>query len=189
LIPRNPFCLAKSIPKLLKRFQIRAHIFLLNARQKLLALFECAQKKYLSLFFLFILSFSYIQNHIHTVQSFISIRRGLSPFLHCLLLRGKLLPGVPSWDLNSGLPYSRPAHYQLSHICTQLAIARVQSLVLTLSRDFITTTAEAIFVNLSRNPGIDSQPGGLVRQPYLSYLPTRLHRLSESILGIDSWAP
>ncbi len=27
---------------------------------------------------------------------------------------GKNLPGVPSRDLNSGLPYSRPAHYQLS---------------------------------------------------------------------------
>ncbi len=34
--------------------------------------------------FLFILSFSYIHNHIHTVHSFSSIRRGLSPFLHCL---------------------------------------------------------------------------------------------------------
>ncbi len=34
--------------------------------------------------FLFILSFSYIHNHIHTVYSFIYIRRGLSPFLHCL---------------------------------------------------------------------------------------------------------
>ncbi len=34
--------------------------------------------------FLFILSLSYIHNHIHTVHSFISIRRGLSPFLHCL---------------------------------------------------------------------------------------------------------
>ncbi len=33
-------------------------------------------------------------------------------------LRGKNLPGVPSRDLNSGLPYSRPAHYQLSHAAT-----------------------------------------------------------------------
>ncbi len=45
--------------------------------------------------FLFILSYSvsYIYNHIHTVYSSISIRRGLSPFLHCLLLRWKNLLG------------------------------------------------------------------------------------------------
>ncbi len=35
-------------------------------------------------------------------------------FIACSF-RGKNLPGVPSRDLNSGLPYSRPAHYQLSH--------------------------------------------------------------------------
>jgi hypothetical protein len=28
-----------------------------------------------------------------------------------------------------------------------------------------------VFVNLLRSPGIDSQPGGPVRQPYLSYRP------------------
>ncbi len=39
------------------------------------------------------------------------------------------------------------------------------------------------FVNLLRSPGIDSQPGGPVRQPYLSYRPARLHRLVESLLG------
>jgi hypothetical protein len=42
-----------------------------------------------------------------------------------------------------------------------------------------------------KEPGIDSQPGGLVRQPYLLYRLARLHRLAESnprnqILGIDS---
>jgi hypothetical protein len=37
-----------------------------------------------------------------------------------------------------------------------------------------------VFVNLLRSPGIDSQPGGPVRQPYLKYWPTRLHRLAES---------
>jgi hypothetical protein len=30
--------------------------------------------------------YNHIHNHIHTVHSSISIRRGLSPFLHCLLL-------------------------------------------------------------------------------------------------------
>jgi hypothetical protein len=40
---------------------------------------------------------------------------------------------------------------------------------------------EPLFVNLLRSPGIDSQPGGPVRQPYLTYRPDRLHRLAESI--------
>jgi hypothetical protein len=34
---------------------------------------------------------------------------------------------------------------------------------------------------LLRSPGIDSQPGGPVRRPYLLYWPARLHRLAESI--------
>ncbi len=37
--------------------------------------------------------------------------------------------------------------------------------------------AEPVFVN----PGIDSQPGGLQRQPYLTYRPAGLHGLAESI--------
>ncbi len=45
---------------------------------------------------------------------------------------------------------------------------------------------EPVFVNLLRSPGIDAQPGGPVRQPYLTYWPARLHRLAESIPGIDS---
>jgi hypothetical protein len=40
---------------------------------------------------------------------------------------------------------------------------------------------EPVFVNLLRSPGICSQPGGPVRQPYLLYQPTRLHRLAELI--------
>ncbi len=40
---------------------------------------------------------------------------------------------------------------------------------------------EPKFVNFFRSPGIDSQPGGPVRQHYLTYRPTRLHRLAESI--------
>ncbi len=47
---------------------------------------------------------------------------------------------------------------------------------------------EPEFVNLLRSPGIDSQPGGLVRQNYLTYRPARLHRLVELILPSDSWA-
>ncbi len=40
---------------------------------------------------------------------------------------------------------------------------------------------EPEFVNLLRSPGIDSQPGGPMRQPYLTYRPASLHRLAESI--------
>jgi hypothetical protein len=39
---------------------------------------------------------------------------------------------------------------------------------------------EPVFVDLSRRPGIDSQPGGPVRY-LLSYWPARLHRLAKSI--------
>ncbi len=41
--------------------------------------------------------------------------------------------------------------------------------------------SEPVFVDLSRIPRNDSQPAGPVRQPYLSYRPARLSRLSESI--------
>ncbi len=41
------------------------------------------------------------------------------------------------------------------------------------------------FVNILRGPGIDSLPGGPVREPYLTYLPARLHRAGR----MDSWAP
>jgi hypothetical protein len=37
--------------------------------------------------------------------------------------------------------------------------------------------------------GIDSKPGGPVRQPYLSYLPAKLHRLRNRFFRIDFWAP
>jgi hypothetical protein len=38
---------------------------------------------------------------------------------------------------------------------------------------------EPVFVDLLRSPGIDSQPGGPVRKPYLSYWPARLHGLAK----------
>jgi hypothetical protein len=40
---------------------------------------------------------------------------------------------------------------------------------------------EPVSVNLYRSPGIDSQPGGPVQKPYLTYRPARLHRLAESV--------
>jgi hypothetical protein len=48
---------------------------------------------------------------------------------------------------------------------------------------------ESVFVNLLRSPGIDSQPGGLVRQLYLSYTgPPGYIGLRNRFLRIDSWA-
>ncbi len=41
--------------------------------------------------------------------------------------------------------------------------------------------SEPVSVNLLRSPGIDSQPGGPVRQHFLTYRPARLHRLAKSI--------
>jgi hypothetical protein len=43
------------------------------------------------------------------------------------------------------------------------------------------THSEPIFADLLWSPGIDSQPGGPVRQPYFSYRPARLHRLAKPI--------
>jgi hypothetical protein len=48
-------------------------------------------------------------------------------------------------------------------------------------RTHLLSSAEPEFVNLLRSPGIDSKPGGPVRQPYLTYRPDRLHELAESI--------
>jgi hypothetical protein len=43
--------------------------------------------------------------------------------------------------------------------------------------------------NLLRRPGIDSQPGGSVRQPYLTYRPARLHRLASGSLNVYKFVP
>jgi hypothetical protein len=49
---------------------------------------------------------------------------------------------------------------------------------------FRTGPLEPVFLKLFRSQVIDSQPGGPVQQPYLSYRNTRLHRLVESITGL-----
>ncbi len=46
--------------------------------------------------------------------------------------------------------------------------------------------SEPVFVDLLRSPGIDSQPGGSVRQPYLTLRPARQHRLAESIPALSN---
>jgi hypothetical protein len=50
-----------------------------------------------------------------------------------------------------------------------------------LNEESFLSNTEPIFANLCSSPGIDSQPGGPLRQPYLLYRPARLHRLAESI--------
>ncbi len=63
---------------------------------------------YAILFCIFITLLQYMQSFTH------NIRWGSSLYLHSCRLSGRNLPGVPSRDSNSGLPYSKPAHYQLS---------------------------------------------------------------------------
>ncbi len=65
---------------------------------------------YFSYFIAYIHSF----DHIHTIHLSVTICRGLSPFPH----RFVSSVGRPSlWcrEWNSGLPYSKPTRYQLSH--------------------------------------------------------------------------
>jgi hypothetical protein len=60
-----------------------------------------------------------IVNHIHTMIHYIRPSPFAEAYLHfliALVLNGEKPPGLRSRDLNSGLPYSRPVHYQLS--CT-----------------------------------------------------------------------
>jgi hypothetical protein len=70
-----------------------------------------------TLFIYFVFFITYRPYHIHTEQyihpSFWP--RLLSIFFIASLLRGKNLLGISDQDLNSGLPYSRPAHYQLNY--------------------------------------------------------------------------
>ncbi len=73
--------------------------------------------------FIFYFSVSYIYNHIHAVHSFstfISIFRGLSPFLHCLFLRGKNLFG-PTCELGPALQQASTLPTELR--CTLLSYA------------------------------------------------------------------
>jgi hypothetical protein len=47
---------------------------------------------------------------------------------------------------------------------------------------------ETDFVNLLRSPGIDSQPGGPVRQPNWTYRPAKYIGWRNRFLVVDSWA-
>jgi hypothetical protein len=46
---------------------------------------------------------------------------------------------------------------------------------------FMNSASEPVFVDRLWSPGIDSQHGGPVRQPYFSYRPAMLHKLAELI--------
>ncbi len=49
--------------------------------------------------------------------------------------------------------------------------------------------AGLVFVDLLRRPGIDSQPGGPVRNPICRTGPPGYIGWRNRFLGIDSWAP
>jgi hypothetical protein len=48
---------------------------------------------------------------------------------------------------------------------------------------------EPVFVDLLRGPGIDSQPGGTVRNPICRTGPPGYIGWRNRFLGIDAWAP
>jgi hypothetical protein len=80
---------------------------------------------------LFLFYFFEILQNIQSIHSITFIQYiHPSPFaevpLHFLIasqLSGKNLPGVPSRESNSGLPYSKLAHYQLSYAAPLLSYA------------------------------------------------------------------
>jgi hypothetical protein len=67
--------------------------------------------------YLIFLSLIHLQSHLYNTFIHLHSPGPLSIFFIALLLRWKNLPGVPSRDLNSGLPYIRPAHYPTELRC------------------------------------------------------------------------
>ncbi len=55
--------------------------------------------------------------------------------------------------------------------------------------DSLDPIPEPVFVDLLRRPGIDSQPGGPVRNPICRTGPPGYIGWQNRFLGIDSWAP
>ncbi len=71
---------------------------------------------FLFIFCLYNIQYRHSFNHIHTIHLSVAIRRVLSPSPHlCVSSVGKTLPAGPSRESNSGLGYSKPTRYQLSH--------------------------------------------------------------------------
>ena len=66
----------------------------------------------------------------------------------------------------------------------RMVLLRINRDKMAARRDRRTVRSGARICRPFRSPGIDSQHGGPVRQPYLSYRSARLHRLAESIPGL-----
>jgi hypothetical protein len=76
--------------------------------------------------FLYICIFYSTYNHSITFIQYIHPSPFAEVHLHLLIagqLSGKNLLGVPSRESNSGLPYSKPTHYQLSYSTPSLSCA------------------------------------------------------------------
>ncbi len=89
--------------------------------------------------------------------------------------------GVQTWA--DPLPYLYNAYFSLAR---PLCISSKEKPIREIKRGIpfnygLLYLPEPVFVNLLRSPGIDPQPGGTVRQPYLLYRRARLQRLRESI--------
>ncbi len=63
-------------------------------------------------------------NHIHTVHLSVAIRWGRSPLPHRLYAQWETPPCMWCRESNSGLPYSKPTRYQLSHATPKLVETR-----------------------------------------------------------------
>jgi hypothetical protein len=92
-------------------------------------------------------------------------------------LRDPFLPGFAAKEW--GEPEERVV--RLLHHCDSWVLPPRMLPILTARGVTVAKKPELVFVDLLRSPRIDSQPGGSVRQPYLSYRPDRLHRLAKSI--------
>jgi hypothetical protein len=66
-------------------------------------------------FDLIYITYIHLFHPIHTVHTSFVIRRAFSPSPYRWSVNGINLPGVPSRESNSGLPYSKPMHNQLSY--------------------------------------------------------------------------
>jgi hypothetical protein len=69
---------------------------------------------FLFIFHIFYNKHTFIQSH-STMHLSVAIRCGLSPSPHRLKAQWKTLPVVPSRESNSGLSFSKPTRYRLSH--------------------------------------------------------------------------
>jgi hypothetical protein len=122
-------------------------------------------------------------------------------------LSGGGIPGPGDWFRVTGLPpppptarqsghtalicfqlmtFGRRAHRRASHYCIgkyelSVSITNSSLISITFSSNIRYILAEPVFVDHLRSPGIDSHPGGPVRQPYFSYRLAEPHRLAESI--------